>query len=392
MKNKIFFVKNSLILLLCSSIVAAQEAETRETSYLELDPATIEYYDNKIVELQKSNTTVSQHVKELYITREKNVNNKLLQSEGLNTLSKIELLLLQPGYLVRRCKYVINNLWEASNPMRVKNNKQYAITSEINEKNSIALNDLKDFLKKFNLKADVHIVINDTFIHENIYELIAMVPNMIFAEMRLSKDFFSYSREDQEVATMYALASLKYLRYFEIDSTNKFASKYEEEYKKKQGSLFKRNLFFVGKVVYRHFFGISFPDTAYIQRNAYIEEKAQSSSFFRDMVQYKEYFADQYFARKKLEYALKIEDMLFRMSKDEKFNKEVKSHGYGMAPLKSRYEAVREIRRLLEAEQRWYAGPQGYEKYSEPAYDKAYYAWAEKNKPSTPAEWWESRD
>jgi len=87
-----------------------------------------------------------------------------------------------------------------------------------------------------------------------------------------------------------------------------------------------------------------------------------------------EYEADWYWARKNKQYAITLAtfggllkgNVYNRLSSD--------THPSSV----DRYQNLKEIRRLKEAESRWIWGPKGYEKYSDPAYEKAFSNWSEK--------------
>lgn len=87
-----------------------------------------------------------------------------------------------------------------------------------------------------------------------------------------------------------------------------------------------------------------------------------------------EFEADWYWARKNTKYALSLENF---------FRKIANLHWGESADhpsARERYKNLKEIRRLKEAESRWIWGPKGYEKYGDPAYEKAFINWSEKQK------------
>lgn len=88
-----------------------------------------------------------------------------------------------------------------------------------------------------------------------------------------------------------------------------------------------------------------------------------------------EYEADWYWARKNKQYAHALES-LFRAFKKTKNTTTSDTHPSD----EDRHKNLKEIRRLKEAESRWIWGPKGYEKYGDPAYEKAFINWSEKQK------------
>jgi len=88
-----------------------------------------------------------------------------------------------------------------------------------------------------------------------------------------------------------------------------------------------------------------------------------------------EYEADWYWARKNKNYASLLENLSHKQNIVLNIPS-CESH----PATKDRYKNLKEIHRLKEAESRWIWGPKGYEKYGDPAYEKAFINWSEKQK------------
>ena len=86
----------------------------------------------------------------------------------------------------------------------------------------------------------------------------------------------------------------------------------------------------------------------------------------------REYEADWYWARKNKHYASLLE--IFYLRSKQMINAPADTHPSDQ----DRCKSLKEIRRLKEAESRWLWGPKGYEKYGDPAYEKAFIKWSEK--------------
>jgi len=104
-----------------------------------------------------------------------------------------------------------------------------------------------------------------------------------------------------------------------------------------------------------------------------IEDQRIFTRLSRKHVQ--EYEADWYWARKNKYYASLLENL----SRKQNIFLNISSCESHPAT-KDRYKNLKEIRRLKEAESRWIWGPKGYEKYGDPAYEKAFINWSEKQK------------
>lgn len=91
------------------------------------------------------------------------------------------------------------------------------------------------------------------------------------------------------------------------------------------------------------------------------EQKLDQSLSFKNLYNFHEEYVDSDVARQSIDHAQLMENYC------EKY-------------AKHRVNKITDIKRLLEAEQRWYYGPKGYQKYGDPAYELAWIAACEKNK------------
>ena len=108
-------------------------------------------------------------------------------------------------------------------------------------------------------------------------------------------------------------------------------------------------------------------------------KEARASKIWQHLLHFREYQADQDPASKSITVAHDIEKEAKALISYPNYI--ANKYKVSIANLedspdhpssKKRHEAVKDIRKLLEAQQRWYAGPKGYEKYGQPAYDRMF--------------------